>query len=117
MSGEVSNITEIATKVSDEIFKFFRWETLPIKDQNFQCNKTDIHKKSKGHETHPVDVVFHYDDPYLNKTIYLNTDLKSYSKGSIEYKKGVIKTLNSLAQTIDCAQGSSEWRKRYVLKK
>lgn len=119
MAGETANIAEVANKVSKDIFKFFRWEKMPIMDENFPCHKVDLHKKKKSKKdnpshTHPVDTVFRYFDPYLNKYIYLNTDLKSYKKGSIKPSE-VKKAIESLAKTLDCAMSSVEWKKKYVL--
>ena len=67
---------------------------------------------SSGSHGHPVDVVFHYYDPYLKKRIYLNTDLKSYKKSTIS-QPGLRKALISLAKTIECARDSDTWQNRY----
>ncbi|MWL89781.1 hypothetical protein [Cupriavidus sp. SW-Y-13] len=84
-------------------------------DQNFICVKATKHTaKEKAEHTHPVDVVFHYVDPYLNRRILMNMDLKSYSKSSISASP-VRTALKSLAQTIDCARSSEEWDRRYNL--
>lgn len=119
MAGETANIAEVANKVSKDIFKWFRWEKMPVMDENFPCHKVDLHKKKKTKKdnpshTHPVDTVFRYFDPYLNKYIYLSTDLKSYKKGSIRPPE-VKKAIESLAKTLDCAMSSVEWKKKYVL--
>lgn len=122
MPGEVANITEVATKVSKDIFKWFKWDSIPVMDMNFSCHKPEQHmkqsksKKNKATEkhTHPIDVVLKYFDPYLNKIILLNTDLKSYSRSSINSSK-IKEAICSLAKTIDCARGSAEWQDRYVL--
>jgi hypothetical protein len=115
MSGETAPIAEMANKVSKELFEWFRWERVPLMDQNFECVKKDKHApKKKQDHTHPVDVVFHYIDPYLNRRILLNTDLKSYSKGSIS-AGSVRSALRSLAQTIDCARVSPVWKQRYEI--
>ncbi|MFM0721496.1 hypothetical protein PQQ73_34920 [Paraburkholderia strydomiana] len=67
MSGETAPIAEMANKVSKELFEWFRWERVPLMDQNFECVKKDKHApKKKQDHTHPVDVVFNYIDPYLN---------------------------------------------------
>lgn len=117
MAGETANIAEVANKVSKDIFRWFRWEKLPLMDENFPCHKVETHKKTKKDNpshTHPVDTVFRYFDPYLNKYIYLNTDLKSYKKSSIKpaQVKGAIE---SLAKTLDCAMSSVHWKKKYIL--
>lgn len=119
MAGETANIAEVANKISKDIFKWFRWEKLPIMDENFPCHKVDSHKKKKTKtsnpsHTHPVDTVFRYYDPYLNKHIYLNTDLKSYAKQSIDPTR-IKKAIDSLAKTIDCANSSVDWKRKYVL--
>ncbi len=95
-------------------------------DENFSCHKVDQHKPKpkktakvvsgdKSH-THPVDVVFRYFDPYRNRYVLLNTDLKSYAQASIT-SASVFGALESLAKTIDCARSSGEWQKKYVLHK
>jgi len=111
--AETVNIAEIAVKLSDEIFKKFKWERIELMDQNFNCEKVQKHSKKESH-THPVDVVFKYFDPYLNKNILLNTDLKSYQKSSITQTK-IRNALKSLALTIDCAKISSDWKEKYVM--
>ena len=119
MAGETANIAEVANKVSKDIFRWFRWEKIPRMDENFACHKVEAHKKTKPKKTdpshtHPVDTVFRYFDPYLNKYIYLNTDLKSYKKSSI--KPATVKdAIESLAKTLDCAMSSVDWKKKYVL--
>src|SRR5690554_2353053 len=119
MAGETANIAEVANKIARDIFKWFRWESIPIMDENFPCHKIDSHKKKptktkKPSHTHPVDTVFRYFDPYLNQYIYLNTDLKSYAKSS--FKPPQFKhAIESLAKTIDCASSSVDWKRKYVL--
>lgn len=113
--AETANIAQVAEKISDEIFTYFGWQTHPARDQNFPCVNDD-HKTEGGKDklTHPVDVVFHYTDPYLQRRVYLNTDLKSYGKSSI--KPGSLRTaLKSLALTVECACVSDQWHQRYVI--
>lgn len=74
--------------------------------------KRIISPRKKQAHTHPVDVVFSYKDPYLNKTILLNTDLKSYAKGSINTDM-IEAALSSLSNTIACARYSQDWREKY----
>tara|TARA_R110000823_G_scaffold314601_2_gene444104 strand:+ start:2192 stop:3310 length:1119 start_codon:yes stop_codon:yes gene_type:complete len=112
MAGETGNISRMANKVADEIFKKFKWSFLSLEDENFQCCKPKSHSPSKESHTHPVDVVLYYLDPYTNRRVFFNTDLKSYSKNSIK-QSSIRSALKSLAQTIDCARLSSEWRNRY----
>lgn len=113
MSGETSQIAEMANRVSKDIFKWFKWERIPLMDQNFDCKKQEKHAPTKQQKhSHPVDVVFKYNDPYLDNPILLNTDLKSYNKSSMT-SPNIRGALKSLAQTIDCSRISNEWQSRY----
>ena len=113
--AENGPIEELAKIVSTKIFNKFLWKMVGPSDQDFSCVKQEKHKppEKKQEHTHPVDAVFCYKDPYLNKIIYLNTDLKSYKKDSINYKQ-VEGALVSLANTIDCARHSPEWQGKYL---
>ncbi|MES2833049.1 MAG: hypothetical protein V4695_13795, partial [Pseudomonadota bacterium] len=86
--AETINIGEVAAKISKEIFRHFFWETHQKKDDNFKCNNENhVGDGKKPKETHPGDVVFYYEDPYLGRRIYLHTDLKSYGTDSINATK------------------------------
>lgn len=107
------NIGEIASKISKDIFKHFLWETHQKRDDNFKCtNDKHLGAGGKPKDTHPGDVVFSYDDPYLGKRIYLHTDLKSYAAESITPTK-LRFAFRSMCMAIECAKESSEWRKKY----
>jgi len=113
--AETINIGEIATKLSKDIFKFFLWTKHQKHDDNFKCTNPEHKSDGKGakpKESHPGDVVFHYADPYVGKTVYLHTDLKSYAHKSVTSTKlrGAFK---SLSMTIECAKESDEWRNKY----
>lgn len=111
--AETINIGDIAEKISKDIFKHFFWKTHQKRDDNFSCmNAEHKGKGDKPKGTHPGDVVFFYEDPYLGKHIYLHTDLKSYATDSITASslRGAFK---SLCMTIACAKVSSEWRTKY----
>lgn len=113
--AETINIGEIATKLSKDIFKHFLWEKHQKHDDNFECTNPEHvseGRKPRPKKTHPGDVVFHYEDPYLGRTIYLHTDLKSYAADTITSTKlrGAFK---SLVMSIECARDSSEWRDKY----
>ncbi|WP_323948826.1 hypothetical protein [Aeromonas caviae] len=113
--AENGPIEDLAKIISNKIFERFFWKKVGPNDQDFPCEKEEQHKpegKEQDH-THPVDAIFCYKDPYLNRTIYLNTDLKSYGKKSIQVKK-IEETLSSLANTIDCARHSETWQERYI---
>ncbi|WFO49763.1 hypothetical protein [Aeromonas veronii] len=113
--AENGPIEELAKIISNKIFDRFHWKRVGPCDQDFPCEKESLHKPEgkKQDHTHPVDTVFCYKDPYLNKVIYLNTDLKSYKKGSIQ-PKNIEAALNSLANTIDCARHSPLWETKYA---
>jgi hypothetical protein len=123
--GETINKSTLATDVSNDIFKLFKWHLHPKKDENFGCCKSQDHfaprKNSKAATTdapqqkhHPTDAVFDYLDPYLEKRTYLLTDFKSYSAATLK-TTNIRAALSSLSRTIDCADVSSEWRGRYVI--
>ncbi|MHC9034250.1 hypothetical protein ACYTTR_00835 [Cobetia marina] len=111
--AETVNVGEIANRLSQEIFRHFKWKSHPLKDENFTCHNTS-HTSEKGapKSTHPGDVVFSYDDPYLGTTIYLHTDLKSYGGDSITTTK-LRNAFKSLCMTVECARESENWRDIY----
>jgi hypothetical protein len=111
--AETINIGEIAAKISKDIFKHFLWETHQKRDDNFECtNEKHVGAGGKQKNTHPGDVVFFYEDPYLGKKIYLHTDLKSYAADSIT-STSLRSAFKSLCMTIECAKESSDWRNKY----
>jgi hypothetical protein len=112
--AETANIAAVANKIASDIFKVFFWEMHHQQDSNFTC-VTDDHKTETGQKkaTHPGDVVFHYFDPYLNRRIYLHTDLKSYKKSTIQQGK-IRDSLKSLAMTVECAAISESWREKFL---
>lgn len=112
--AETANIAEVAKKVMYDIFQVFHWEVRPLQDVNFDC-KLEHHKSESGKQktTHPCDVMFYYLDPYLNKIVYLHTDLKSYAKTSLKQKK-IREALSSLAMTVECAAISDSWREKFL---
>lgn len=107
-------IEDLAKRISRDLFSRLKWKQYGPYDRDFKCDNEEKHKpeEKKTKHTHPVDVVFSYRDPYLNKMIYLNTDLKSYAKSSIS-AKNMETALISLAKTIDCARYSEEWNEKY----
>jgi hypothetical protein len=79
---ETGNTSEMARKLAVDMFGVFGWRDAGAHDQDWECVTRAHGPKGK---THPSDVVFQYDDPYESKRIYVNTDLKSYAKGTITY--------------------------------
>lgn len=111
--GETRPIAIMAEYVSQELLSWFKWKRIALPDLNFKCVIKEEHaSKKEGEHHHPVDVVFQYHDPYQNKDIFVNTDLKSYAEGSIDAAM-IVKALKSLSVTIECARISSEWDERY----
>ncbi|SDK53039.1 hypothetical protein SAMN05192566_1542 [Methylophilus rhizosphaerae] len=113
--SETINIAEVAAKLSKDIFQYFNWEFHPKMDDNFECTNED-HKSDGGSPkiSHPADVIFFYEDPYLGKKIYLLTDLKSYKVDSITSTKlrGAFK---SMCMTVECARESADLRSKYSI--
>lgn len=113
MAGETTNIAEFARIVSDRIFSKFGWKVSGTENENFPCEKIEDHQRKSRSKTHPCDIVFYYDDPYEEKRQYFLTDLKSYGRDSIT-KTNLRAALRELARSVDCANSSAEWRKKYV---
>ncbi len=113
--SETVNVGEIANKLSKDIFRHFKWKSHPVKDENFKCHNKE-HKGTGGKPklTHPGDVVFFYDDPYLGTKIYLHTDLKSYGEKSIT-STALRNAFKSLCMAIECAKESDDWRTKYSI--
>lgn len=113
--AETANIGEIAAKISEDIFEHFLWDRHQKRDDNFKCTNPK-HKGDSGNQkdTHPGDVVFSYEDPYLGHRIYLHTDLKSYATDSITSTR-LRGALKSLCMATECANESAEWREKYSI--
>ncbi len=109
--AETENIAKMAEKLSKELFSEFFWESPGPKNINWKCVTAEHEKK-----THPSDVVFSYKEPYEKRKTYINCDLKSYAKGSIN-KNTVRTALVSLSKAIECAQISSEWNRNFKSEK
>jgi hypothetical protein len=110
--SETENIAKMAEIVSLNILSHFKWNKIDLYNTNFDCKKSTEHSK-RDNSTHPVDVVFHYLDPYTGKRVLFNTDLKSYASGSITVTK-IRSALKSLAKTLECARLSKQWQERFA---
>lgn len=107
--AETANIATIAEKISEELFCDFFWGKSGPWNWNWDCEEKERHKV----KTHPSDVVFCYDEPYRPVRTYINCDLKSYAKGTINSSN--IKTaIESLARSLTCAEKSDKWRETYI---
>lgn len=111
--SETVNIAEISNRLSADIFKTFKWRLHPLHDTNFDCqNEKHVGTDEKPKKTHPCDAVFHYQDPYSGKTIFLHTDLKCYKKKTL--KEGKLReALRSMCLAVECAQESEDWRTKF----
>jgi hypothetical protein len=107
--AETANIADLASRISNEIFSWLKWEYRPLRDVDWEC-VLEKHRK----KTHPSDVVFHYQDPYSGKIVYLNTDLKSYKASSIT-KGAIQQALMSLNLSVECANISQDWQEKFLL--
>jgi hypothetical protein len=107
--SETGNIEELAKIVSKDIFKWFKWSVCDLKDEDWKCVIESHNKK-----THPADVVYYYDDPYSGNVVYINTDLKSYKKGSIS-SSSISKALSALSIAVECANVSEDWQDKYLV--
>lgn len=119
--AETKNIDEIAGIISSRIFYELKWGVNQKTDLNWNCcMRSHLSEKQlkadSPSKTHPTDVVFSYTDPYTNDIQYIQTDLKSYAKNTIEkaHSKGILKTVQSLGQQVECADRSTEWQKMYL---
>ncbi|MDW1798966.1 hypothetical protein [Vibrio sp. Vb2201] len=104
--GETANIAKMASCVSDEMFEVFKWKRKIVQDHSWECVTPEDHG---GKADHPSDCVFYYRDPYDNEMKYVNTDLKSYAKGSIT-KTQIRKAMHSLTYATNCAQYNQNWK-------
>ncbi|MFK5914822.1 MAG: hypothetical protein QM484_10635 [Woeseiaceae bacterium] len=107
--GETSAISQMAEKVSDDIFSVFKWDKKGPVNINWEC----VNQEEHGRSSHPSDVVFSYVEPYENVRTYINCDLKSYAKKSIG-KYSVSNAIMNLSESVTCANLSSEWQDNYM---
>lgn len=105
--GETANIAAAAEQLAQELFADFGWARVGPMNENWAC-------ASPQHElkTHPTDAVFAYEDPYEDRTVFVQTDLKSYAAGSISSGK-LSSALRALGMATDCTRRSAEWQEMY----
>ena len=141
--AETDNIAKIAEHLVLKLFPRFIWYETGGWNQNWKCvSEEHVSKRTKKLKipsliaedgviasatspaesetagttkilSHPSDVVFYYDEPYRPIRTYINTDLKSYKKGSIT-STAIAAAIESLALTLECAELSEEWREKFV---
>ena len=119
--AETKNIDEIAGIVSSRIFYELKWGMNTKTDLNWKCCMSSHLSEAQSNaedpkKTHPTDVVFSYTDPYTNVVQYIQTDLKSYAKKTIDnsHSKGILGSVESLGQQVECAKRSDEWKKMFL---
>jgi hypothetical protein len=106
--AETTNIAKMAELLSNGLFPRYFWRVTGGWNQNWPCED-----ERHGRKTHPSDVVFYYDEPYVLRRTYVNCDVKSYAKTTIT-AGAVLSALESLADTISCIELSDTWRKMYI---
>lgn len=120
MGGETKNIDEIAGIISSRVFDELRWDSKKTNDISWNCcmrshlTESQLKAKTPPKKKHPTDVVFSYQDPYTDVVQYIQTDLKSYSKSTLEKYGAILKTIRSLSQQVECASRSPEWKKMFL---
>lgn len=107
--SETKHISAMAEKVADNLFSIFKWKRKVASDHSWDCDSPDEHG---GKKDHPSDCVFYYRDPYDDEVKYINTDLKSYAKGSIT-KEQINKAVHSLSYATNCAPYNENWKKLF----
>jgi hypothetical protein len=110
--SETVHIKELGDKVAAEIFTTLGWKRTGPTDYRWTCVEQEKHGK-KRRLVHPSDVVFNYHDPYYGRTVYVNTDLKSYaadSTAAYDPKKDLL----SLVSAVECANKSGTFREQYI---
>lgn len=107
--SETAQIAKMAEVVSKELFSAFKWKHKLSQDHSWDCVVSDEHG---GKSSHPSDCVMYYRDPYDRQMKYVNTDLKSYAKGSIN-KTQIRKAMHSLTYATNCAQYNENWAKLF----
>ncbi|MGF1741463.1 hypothetical protein L4C34_10355 [Vibrio profundum] len=120
--AETKNIGVIAEIISSQIFTEMKWDVSDKTDINWDCcmrshlTKAQQNAEKPKIKTHPTDIVFSYPDPYNSEvTIYVQTDLKSYSKKTIRNYSDIMKTIRSLSEQVECSSKSQEWRSEFLL--
>ena len=111
--GETVNISKIAENAFREIFRLFGWQQTGTGNENWKClGNHKLVSPSTG--THPTDAVYRYVEPYQSggQAVFVNVDFKSYAHSTLK-STNLFSALQSLANTIDCANRSPEYRSKY----
>jgi hypothetical protein len=120
MGGETKNIDKIAEIISSRIFDELRWINSKTTDFSWKCcmeshlTVKQRNAKTPPIKTHPTDIVFSYIDPYTDVAQYIQTDLKSYKKSTLEKYKPILGAIRSLSEQVECSSRSPEWKDIFV---
>ena len=110
---ETANIQRMAELAGDSIFSVFGWQRSALMNQNWNCEEKIKHRKVRKNGTHPSDSVFNYVDPYSGYDVYVNADLKSFAKGTLESTE-LGKVIRDVGHAVECANKSTQWKDLYV---
>jgi hypothetical protein len=110
--GETKHIAEMAQILSSRVFGELFWTTTGPTDTNWNCVDPRHQLTPTSPKSHPSDVVFYYDNPYSLSRTYVQTDLKSYKKGSITATAINIAAAN-LAKSLACVEKSESFQDLY----
>lgn len=110
---ETGNIQKMAELAGDAVFSVFGWRRASLLNQNWECEEKQKHHKQRKPSTHPTDAVFIYTDPYSGFDIYVNSDLKSYAKGTLQ-TADLGKIIREVGHAVECANKSTAWKSLYV---
>jgi hypothetical protein len=111
--AETGNIQKMAELAGDSIFTVFGWRRAQLMNQNWECEEKQKHHKLRKPGTHPTDAVFIYTDPYSGFEDYVNADLKSYAKGTLQ-TANLAKLIREVGHAVECANKSAAWKALYV---
>lgn len=106
--SETANIAAIAELISQRLFNAFGWRPVGPVNFNFQENAS---LETKRRTKWPCDIVFEYSDPFHSSPIYLLTDLKSYSKSTVEDKNKIKGSITSLGSSLRAAVNSDGFQR------
>jgi hypothetical protein len=105
--GETANIAAISEKISGTIFQVFGWQQYGPVNFNF---REDSALGEKAKQKRPCDVIFGYQDPFLNDEVFLITDLKSYAKSTAKDAEKLKKAISNLGNAHRAANNSDDFQ-------
>ncbi|MFC7420440.1 hypothetical protein ACFQNF_11220 [Iodobacter arcticus] len=106
--SETINTSEMARVIFKEVFRHLNWKKFGPEDVPWSCVNPAHNKRQ-----HPTDSVFYYDNPFTNKKVFFNVDLKSYAANTIA-KLPIQGAVKSLYIATQCATMSEEWKQIFL---